>query len=81
MACCLFLKNQSGHSVENGPREEAWEREGRFGHSRGCWAKGDGGLGIHEFCLGRADRQAQLLEEVNEKAESQSTGSISQAPF
>lgn len=32
-----FKKNQSGHSVENEPWEEAWEQEGQFGHSRGCW--------------------------------------------
>lgn len=56
MACWLFLKNQSGHSVENGPREEAQEREGRFGHSHGCWAGGAGGLSIHGLCLGKADR-------------------------
>lgn len=82
MACWLFLKNQSGHSVENGPREEAWEWEGRFGHSRDCWARGAGGLGIHGLCLGRSGRQAdhQPWEEAEEKAQPQSTGSLSQAP-
>lgn len=38
MGYCLFLKkNQSGHSVENEPWEEAWEQEGQFGRSCGCW--------------------------------------------
>lgn len=38
----IFKKNQSGHSVENGPREEAREREGWFWTfswltGRRCW--------------------------------------------
>lgn len=38
MGYCLFLKkNQSGHSVENEPWEEAWKQEEQFGRSCGCW--------------------------------------------
>lgn len=29
----IFKKNQSSHIVENGPWEETWEQEGRFGQS------------------------------------------------